>query len=229
MFKLLKRLNNWLLGIGNDAMDSLEDNTALAKQNVSQMQEFYEAKKVAISKLEAQVILERNSKDKLEAEVKEIDKTVDTEMRKYKSMEDGIDKDSLKAVIEAYLKKQSKLSSELDVVSKTSAKHNEKLDLYKKQLFELSCQLDEAKFAKTQIEIGDSMNKTKGVIGSNDGFNKAKQKMDELQQKINEQSIASEAYGNLDKTPEELIIENHEKKLKETNLSDEFEKRLSKI
>lgn len=228
MIKFLKRFFDFLLGTGNKALDSIEEKGVVAKQNLEKMTEEYENMKLAIAGLEAKVIISAEENKKAYADIAAMDAKIDFEMANFSEMPEGDVKDKQKSVIEAYIQKHSDLTNKYEGTNKIYLAQKSQLDKYKADLAQSAQKLEDAKFSTAQIEINDTINKAKGVINRKGGFNKAEQQIHELKKTVEEQSLANDAYNNLGKTEADLLIEEHEKTLKNVNLSDAFASRLAK-
>lgn len=185
--------------------------------------------KLAIANFEGKLLISESLLSKAQQEASAMNNKIDFETEKYSKMVEGDEKVKLKTIIEAYIKKHSELEKDVKSLETTYLAQKAQLDKNKEELASLSKEIENAKFATSQIEINDSINKAKGTLGSKDGFSQANQKINALKAEVEQQSLSSKAYDNLGKTKEDILIEEHEREASNINISDEFSKRLSKF
>ncbi len=226
---LIKRLFNVLSGKADSVVDSLEEKSVVAKQSYAKMQENFEKMKIAVATLEAKVIVQGDSANKLKSTLDKMDKQIDSETQKYVSMPDGEQKDEQKKVINAYLGKHKNLDDQYQQANTLYVSQKNELDKMKNEINELQKQLDDAKFSVSSIEVNDTINKVKGTVASSSGFTSNSQKIKALSESVREETLASAAYDNLGKTDDDLIIASHEKQQVSVDIDDEFQKRLNKF
>lgn len=225
---LMTRVFNVMLGKATDAVDSLEDNSTLAKQALGEMEKNFVNMKLAVSDLEAKVLTLEFQKSQLQSEVKDSDKKIDEETNKYVSLSEKEEQDKQRLIVNAYIERHKKLSDKYDALQKTYDAQNSELQSLKEELRDLSDQLESAKFSTSQVETNDTLNKARGKVGGTKGFDQAKETIDKLSNKVNEQSMAQKSFKNLGKSESDLLIEDHEKQAKKVDVNDEFSKRLEK-
>ncbi len=229
MLKVFLRLWNILIGKSNEAIDQLEEKSIIAKENLKIMNEQFEKMKLAIANFEGKLLISESLLSKAQQEASAMNNKIDLETEKYSKMVEGDEKVKLKTIIEAYIKKHSELEKDVKSLETTYLAQKAQLDKNKEELASLNKEIENAKFATSQIEINDSINKAKGTLGSKDGFSQANQKINALKAEVEQQSLSSKAYDNLGKTKEDILIEEHEREASNINISDEFSKRLSKF
>lgn len=226
---LIKRFFNVLSGKADEVVSNLEEKTVLAKQSYATMQENFEKMKIAVATLEAKVLIQGDSAKKLKLSLDSMDKQIDNETEKYSVMTDGSAKEDQKRVITAYLTKHKDIENKYQQANLLYTTQNNELNKMKNDINELQKQLDDSKFAISQIEVNDTINKVKGTVAGKSGFSSAAKTIEELSQKVKEQTLASSAYENLGKTDDDLIIANHEKQQVSVDIDEEFKKRLNKV
>lgn len=229
MLKVFLRLWNILIGKSNEAIDQLEEKSIIAKENLKIMNEQFEKMKLAIANFEGKLLISESLLSKAQQEASAMNNKIDLETEKYSKMVEGDEKVKLKTIIEAYIKKHSELEKDVKSLETTYLAQKAQLDKNKEELASLNKEIENAKFATSQIEINDSINKAKGTLSSKDGFSQANQKINALKAEVEQQSLSSKAYDNLGKTKEDILIEEHEREASNINISDEFSKRLSKF
>ena len=228
MGNVLNKFWNVILGKANQAVNSLEEKSVVAQQSYDVMKENLEKMKIAVATLEAKVLVQEDKTSKLNLALSTNDQKIDIETAKYTKMADGVEKTNQKTLIESYLKQHQTILDNYNTANLSYKTQKTALDKLKLEINDLSTQLEEAKFAVSEIQINDQINQVKGTVTGQTGFKNASQKIKELNGQVHEQTLATAAYDNLGKTEEELIIAEHEKTQVSLDISDEFAKRLAK-